>query len=164
MRCLPALLTGQPAYLCRHSASGKRAPGVRRKDKSTDDRELWPHAISRHQSRDRTMLRLRKKTWPEVTAAVSRSRPCSTLDRMERTSRTKNTNARKLVWSSQTRNCLRKCTDHGGGVKENSWWKENHLAAPPKAADAWRQRTLRLHAASVSTLILLCPWLLPSSV
>lgn len=26
-----------------------------------DDRELWPHAISRHQSRDRTMLRLQKK-------------------------------------------------------------------------------------------------------
>lgn len=60
-RCLPALLTGQPAYLCRHSASGKQAQGVRRKDKSTDDRELWPHAISRHQSRDRTMLRLQKK-------------------------------------------------------------------------------------------------------
>lgn len=43
------------------------AQGARRKDKCTHGPELWPHAISRHQSRDRTMLRL-QKTWPEVTA------------------------------------------------------------------------------------------------
>lgn len=36
------------------------AQRVSRKDKFTDDRELWPHAISRHQSGDSTILGLRK--------------------------------------------------------------------------------------------------------
>lgn len=32
------------------------AQRVSRKDKFTDDHELWPHAISRHQSGDSTIL------------------------------------------------------------------------------------------------------------
>lgn len=36
------------------------AQRVRGKNKFTDDHELWPHAISRHQSGDSTILRLQK--------------------------------------------------------------------------------------------------------
>lgn len=84
---------------------------VSRKDKFTDDHELWPHAISRHLSGDSTILRLRK-AWPEVTATSCRSCQCSlsqcALDRIERTPRTKNTNAGKLQYRSQNEHGLRK--------------------------------------------------------
>ncbi len=76
------------------------AQRVCRKDKFTDDQELWPHAISRHQSGDSTILGLRK-AWPEVTSTSCRSCRCSlsqyTVDRIERTLQTKNTNAWKLL-------------------------------------------------------------------
>lgn len=35
--------------------------GAQWKDKFSDDHELWPRAISRHQSRDGAMLRLDKE-------------------------------------------------------------------------------------------------------
>lgn len=88
------------------------AQRVCRKDKLTDDRELWPHAISRHQSGDSTILRLRN-AWLRVTSTSCRSRRCSlslyTVDRIERTLQTKNTNAWKLLWRSQNEHSLRKC-------------------------------------------------------
>lgn len=73
---------------------------VSRKDKFTDDGELWPHAISRHQSGDSTILGL-GKAWPEVASTLCRSRRCSlsqyTADRIEWTLQTKNTNAWKFL-------------------------------------------------------------------
>lgn len=78
-----------------HKEACLAAQRVSRKDKS-DDHELWPHAISRHQSGDSTILRTRK-AWPEVTATSCRSCRCSfcryTVDRIERTLQSKNTNA-----------------------------------------------------------------------
>lgn len=89
--------------------------GAQWKDKFTDDHELWPHAISRHQSRESTMLRLEKKK--NMTRGYSCSIQVASvfliLDGPERTSQNKS----------------HKCVGAAGAAKPKELPQETHCSA-----------------------------------
>lgn len=82
------------------------------KAKFTDDHELWPHAISRHQSRESTMLRLEKKKKHDQRLQLLHTGRVRVPHLTERNGhhRTKATNAWELLEQPNQKNCPRKRT------------------------------------------------------
>lgn len=105
---------------CRPRGTIWAAGGAGRKDKLTDHPELWPGAISRHQSRGRTELRLPKthdqRLAPQLSgrARVLRLTEWNGRYRPETQTHT----------SSQTKHCPQETHCSVLGVEDDSWRKK----------------------------------------